>query len=112
MNQELESYSFYQVLPIEELPIGERIFIELDGEPIVIFNIAGDIYAIGDHCTHDDGPLGDGELEDHIIICPRHGAKFDVKTGEALTLPAIEPTTNFPIRVVDGIIEIGLLNKN
>ena len=112
MNQEYEDYSFYQVLPIEDLPKGERIFIELDGEPIVIFNIAGDIYAIGDRCTHDDGPLGEGELENHTIICPRHGAKFDVQTGEALTLPAIEPTTSFPIQVVDGMIEIGLLNKN
>jgi 3-phenylpropionate/trans-cinnamate dioxygenase ferredoxin subunit len=112
MNQDYEKFSFYQVILLEDLPKGERIFIELDGEPIVIFNIAGDIYAIGDRCTHDDGPLGEGELEDHTIICPRHGAKFDVRTGDALTLPAVEPTTNYPIQVVDGMIEIGLINNN
>lgn len=112
MNQDYGNFSFYPVLPLDDLPNGERIFIELDGEPIVIFNIAGDIYAIGDRCTHDDGPLGEGELEDHTIICPRHGAKFDVRTGDALTLPAFEPTTNYPIQVVDGMIEIGLININ
>ena len=111
MNKELENYSFYQVLPVDDLPNGERIFIEIDSEPIVIFNIAGDFYAIGDRCTHDDGPLGDGELEDKIIICPRHGAKFDLINGAALTLPAVEPTTYFPTRINNGFIEIGVLNK-
>ena len=111
MNKELENYVFYQVLPLEDIQIGERIFIEIEDEPVVIFNIAGEVYAIGDRCTHDDGPLGDGEIEDKKIICPRHGAKFDIVTGAAVTLPAIEPTMYYPIRIVDGYIEIGIINK-
>ncbi len=59
---------------------------------IVVFNIAGQFFAIGDVCTHDDGPLGDGELEGYEIVCPRHGAHFDVRTGKAIRLPAVRPT--------------------
>jgi 3-phenylpropionate/trans-cinnamate dioxygenase ferredoxin subunit len=75
----------------------------------VIFNISGEFFAIGDVCTHDDGPLGDGEVVDHQIICPRHGARFDIRTGEVLTLPAVQDVPRFPLRVKDGTLEIGLL---
>jgi len=74
----------------------------------VIFNIAGEYYAIADLCSHDDGPLGDGELEGFDINCPRHGAKFDVRTGDVLSLPAIVDIPAYPVRVRDGQIEIGL----
>lgn len=92
-----------------DLPNGERMFIEIDEYQIVVFNIAGKYFAIADVCSHDDGPLGDGELEgEYVVACPRHGATFDVRTGEALTLPAIEDIPAFPARVVDGQIEIGI----
>ena len=97
-----------QVCPTGDVPNGERIFLEIGGEPLVIFNIAGTLYAIGDTCTHDDGPLGDGELVGFQIICPRHGARFDVRSGKALTLPAVIDTPSYPVRVKDGQIEIGL----
>jgi 3-phenylpropionate/trans-cinnamate dioxygenase ferredoxin subunit len=100
--------SFISVCPEEELASGERLFLEIENKSIVIFNLAGDYYAIADLCTHDDGPLGEGELEDHQIICPRHGARFDIRTGEVLTLPAIQDVPAYPVRVVDGMIEIGL----
>jgi 3-phenylpropionate/trans-cinnamate dioxygenase ferredoxin subunit len=102
------NYDFYPVLSIDDLIPGERLFIEIDELSVVLFNIAGDVYAIEDRCTHDNGSLGEGELEGFDIICPRHGARFDVRDGQALTLPAVEPTRYFPIRIVDGQIEIGV----
>lgn len=101
-------FEFYPIAAADELPNGERIFVEIDGLPIVVFNIAGRFFAIGDVCTHDDGPLGEGELEGYQIICPRHGARFDVRNGKALALPAVVDTPSYPVRVVDGQIEIGV----
>jgi 3-phenylpropionate/trans-cinnamate dioxygenase ferredoxin component len=108
-NVDLTRYEFVQVAEASELPSGERMSIEIDQQPIVIFLVDGKYYAIGDLCTHDDGPLGDGELEGHQIICPRHGARFDIRNGKALTLPAVVDTPWYPVRVVDGWIEVGLL---
>ena len=99
---------YYEVCPVEELPAGERLFIALGEDPVVIFNIAGDFYAIADICTHDDGPLGEGEIEDHEIVCPRHGARFDIRTGEVLALPAVKGVPAYPIRVKNGMVEIGV----
>ncbi len=106
-----EQYEFYEIAPLSELPNGDRMFIEVDDEPIVIFNLAGNLYAIGDVCTHDGGPLGDGELIDHQVICPRHGAHFDIRNGKALTLPAVVDTPSYPVRVKDGMIEIGIAKE-
>ncbi|MGD9092056.1 MAG: non-heme iron oxygenase ferredoxin subunit [Anaerolineales bacterium] len=99
---------FVEVGAEEELPNGERIFLALDDKDIVIFNVAGVYYAIADLCSHDDGPLGDGELKGTEIACPRHGAHFDLVTGKALSLPAVEDIPAYPVRVVDGKIQIGL----
>jgi len=102
---------FIAVAAVDELPNGERLFIEIDDLALVVFNIAGDYYAIADLCSHDEGPLGDGELDGHEVICPRHGARFDVRTGKALTLPAVEDIPAYPVRVQDGQIEVGLPKK-
>lgn len=100
---------FVVVAAAEELPNGERLFIEIDSEPIVIFNIAGQLFAIADMCSHDDGPLGDGEIENlYEISCPRHGAHFDIRTGKALSYPAVVDIPSYPVRITDGEIEIGL----
>ncbi len=99
---------YYPIASVDEIPNGERLFIEVNGEPIVVFNLAGKFFAIGDVCTHDDGPLGDGRVEGFEVTCPRHGAHFDVRTGKALTLPAVVDTPSYPVRVVDGQVEIGI----
>jgi 3-phenylpropionate/trans-cinnamate dioxygenase ferredoxin component len=104
----VESCDFYEICAAEELPSGERLFVEIDYKPIVVFNIAGQFFAIGDVCTHDNGTLGDGMLEDFKIVCPRHGAEFDVRTGKVLELPAVVDIPAYPVRVVDGKIEIGI----
>jgi len=108
MTYDENNFDFYPIISIDDLIPGERIFIDVDDMSVVIFNIAGDIYAIEDRCTHDEGPLGEGEIEGFEIICPRHGARFDVRDGRALSLPAIEPTRYFPTRIVDNQIEIGI----
>jgi 3-phenylpropionate/trans-cinnamate dioxygenase ferredoxin subunit len=76
-----------------ELPPGSRKLVEVDGRTIAIFNIDGVFHAIDDVCTHDGGPLAEGELSGCELQCPRHGARFDVRTGRALCMPAIEPVT-------------------
>jgi len=99
---------FIEVASQDELSDGERLFIEVDEIQIVLFKIAGIYFAIGDVCSHDDGPLGDGNVEDFNVTCPRHGAQFDLRTGKALTLPAILDIPAYPVRVKDNNIEIGL----
>jgi 3-phenylpropionate/trans-cinnamate dioxygenase ferredoxin subunit len=105
---ETEKFEFITIAPASELGNGERLFLEIDELPIVIFNIGGELFAIGDVCSHDNGPLGEGEIEGNKIICPRHGARFDIQTGKALSLPAIVDIPAYPIRVVDGQIEVGI----
>ena len=99
---------FIPVAGVKDLPTGERLYIEIDGQQIVVFNLAGGLFAIADVCSHDDGPVGDGDLEGEEVICPRHGAHFDIRTGKALALPAVADIPAYPVRVVDGQIEVGL----
>jgi 3-phenylpropionate/trans-cinnamate dioxygenase ferredoxin subunit len=73
--------------------------VTVDGTAVLLCNVGGKLYAIEDVCTHDGGELDQGELEGERIMCPRHGAYFDVKTGAALTLPAILPVRTFGVRV-------------
>ncbi|MBN2548130.1 MAG: non-heme iron oxygenase ferredoxin subunit [Anaerolineales bacterium] len=99
---------FVSVGSLDDLPNGERLFLDVDGISIVVFNIGGQIFAIADQCSHDDGPLGDGELNGYEVSCPRHGASFDVRTGKVLSLPAVVDIPAYPTRIVDGQIEVGL----
>ena len=103
-----EKVEFMVVARAEDLPSGERLYVEIDGQSIVVFNLAGGLFAIADVCSHDDGPVGDGELEGHEVICPRHGARFDIRTGKALALPAVVDVPAYQVRVVDGQIELGM----
>jgi 3-phenylpropionate/trans-cinnamate dioxygenase ferredoxin component len=103
---------FIPVGSVEELKAGVRLFIEIDEKPIVILNIAGQYYAIADVCSHDDGPVGEGSLEGFEIICPRHGARFDVRTGKVLALPAFVDIPAYPVRLVGDQIEIGFPSQD
>ena len=94
------------VARIEELPPGQWRTVDVDGTQVVVFNIDGEHYAIEDVCTHDGGQLTGGTVEGDEIVCPRHGARFCVRTGEALTAPAYEPTSKFPVQVTDGEIQV------
>ena len=105
---EKEKVEYFEIAQLDDLPNGERLFVDIGDEPVVIFNIAGEIFAIGDLCTHDDGPLGDGDLEDHNVVCPRHGAEFDVRTGKAMSMPAVVDIPAYPVQVRDGVIFVGI----
>ena len=89
-----------------EFEPGEYRVIDIDDVAIAVFNLDGDFFAIEDVCTHDFGTLTGGFVEDGRIMCPRHGARFDIRTGEALTPPAYEPVTTFPVRVHDGVVQV------
>lgn len=99
---------FVEIAPVEELANGQRLFVEIADRPIVMFNIAGQFFAIGDVCTHDDGPLGDGDLEGYNIVCPRHGAEFDVRTGKVMQMPAVVDIPAYPVQVREGVLWIGV----
>jgi len=80
---------------ISEIAPGTTRRVVVDSTGILLCNVDGKIYAIEDVCTHDGGPLDQGDLEGECIVCPRHGATFDVRTGDALTLPAVVPVMTF-----------------
>jgi len=94
------------VAPAEALFPGEFRTVDADGTRIVVFNLEGEYYAIEDVCTHDGGQLTGGHVEGAEIVCPRHGARFCIRTGEALTAPAYEPTAKFPVRVEAGEVQV------
>jgi metal-sulfur cluster biosynthetic enzyme/nitrite reductase/ring-hydroxylating ferredoxin subunit len=99
---------FHRVLAVGELPDPGKTLVEVDGDMVAVFHVGGTFYAIDDVCTHDGGPLADGELRDHKIACPRHGAKFDIRTGAALTMPAVRPTRAHDVKVQDGGVWVRL----
>ena len=94
------------VCPVDELPPGTHRVVDVDGAQVAVFNIEGQFYAIEDVCTHDGGILTGGPVEGDQIVCPRHGARFCIKTGAALTPPAFEATASFPVRVQHGGIQV------
>ncbi len=99
---------FVKVTIRDALRPGAKALAEVDGRPIAVFNVAGTFYAIDDICTHDGGPLAEGELEGAEIRCPRHGARFDVRTGKALCLPAFEPVTTHTVEVRGDDVYVAL----
>ncbi len=99
---------FRVVAQVDEVPDPGKILVEVDERLVGLFRVDGTFYAIDDVCTHDGGPLVDGELEGFAVACPRHGAKFDVRTGAALTMPATQPTVSHEVKVVDGQVLVKL----
>ena len=96
------------VCPVEELPSCSVKIIYAGTLAIGVYNLNGEYYALEDRCSHDDGPLceGDWEADEGVVICPRHGANFDIRTGAALTLPAFQPVSTYTVHVVDGQVRL------
>lgn len=90
---------FIRVASTADIPLDTIKIVEADGHRIALCHSQDGFYAVADLCTHDNGPLGEGELIDNQIECPRHGARFDIKTGAVLCLPAIVPIPTFELEV-------------
>lgn len=85
-----------------DLPDGSGVRIENGEDAIAVFRVGDAVYAIGDRCSHAEASLAEGELFDHEVECPRHGAEFDIATGKPLSLPATKPVPTYPTSIVDG----------
>ena len=108
MTNVTDQMTLIDVCPTGELPSGEMRLIEADGRKIGVFNCDGALYAIEDRCSHDDGPLAEGEFDAATctVECPRHGSLFDLTTGRPKTLPAYQPVDTFAVSVEDGNIKL------
>lgn len=103
------SETFVEVAKADQLAPGEVQVVEVGGRSLCVGHMEdGSFGAIDNVCTHDGGVLGEGELEGSCVECPRHGARFDLRTGEVRALPAVFPVNAYPVRVVDGRIEVDL----
>jgi 3-phenylpropionate/trans-cinnamate dioxygenase ferredoxin subunit len=95
-------------ITLDDLAPGRSRRCVIDGHAVLVCNVGGEFYALADTCTHDRGPLGEGRLRGHLIECPRHGSRFDIRDGEAKTPPAMRQVTTYPVRVRDGAVEVQL----
>jgi 3-phenylpropionate/trans-cinnamate dioxygenase ferredoxin subunit len=91
---------------VDEIQSGGVRVVDVDGAEVALFNIDGTFYALADICTHDGGTLADGTVEGHEIECPRHGARFDIRTGKVTAPPAYEAVSTYPVRVVNGRVQV------
>ncbi len=104
--------SWFGVAPIEELKPGQAKLVDTGDVAIAVYNLDGQYYAIEDICTHENIPIlacglpVEDLIEGDQLVCPRHGAHFDIKTGKALTPPAFEDISTFPVRIENGIIQV------
>ena len=97
---------FVRVACVSELLENEGRCVEVDGNRIALFKIGDEVFAIGDACSHQEGPLSEGLVDDGQVTCPWHGAIFDIKTGRCLASPADEEVPRYPVRVTGDDVEI------
>ncbi len=95
-----------RIASTDEVPVGEGKYFDVDGVPIAVFHVDDNFYAISDVCTHEESSLAEGELDGDIVECALHGARFNVRTGQVMALPAVVPVQTFPLRVVGSEIEV------
>ena len=100
--------TFVRVAGAGDVRPGRTRAVDAAGQRLLLCNVGGTLCAVVDVCTHDRGPLGEGRLRGTTIECPRHGARFDVRDGSVVTPPAVRPLATFPVRVVDGRVEIAV----
>ena len=96
------------VCDVAEVPPGTAKRVIADDREIAIYNVGSELFATDDICSHEDASLSDGELDGYVVECPLHGARFDVRTGKPLSLPAVMPVETFPVRIADGKVEVQL----
>ncbi|BAO92834.1 rieske 2Fe-2S domain protein (plasmid) [Caballeronia cordobensis] len=101
-----EMSDWVEVAAVDNFPPGTSRTVNVDGAQVAVFNLDGTYYAIQDACTHDGGILTGGEVDGDMIVCPRHGARFCIRTGKALTPPAYEDVATFPVRVEQGLVSV------
>lgn len=101
----------HEVCRAEELPPGSMRLVHAGALDVGVYNCGGELVALEDRCSHDDGPLCEGDWEPDTcqVICPRHGARFDLRSGRALTLPAYSPVGTYPVRLRDdGVVVVDI----
>ncbi len=100
---------FVRAASADDIPEGRAIVVDIDGDSLALARVGGDVYCIDNVCTHDGGPLGEGELEGTALECPRHGARFDVCTGRALSFPAVVPVNSYDVKIdgQDVLVDLG-----
>ena len=99
---------YVRVCAVSDMKEGDIRTVEINGGPIVLVRYEGTIYALDDLCTHDGGSLGDGGAVGGEIVCPRHGARFDIKTGAATRMPAVMGVQTHDVRVEDDYVYVGI----
>ncbi len=99
---------FHYVCDRSELTPNTPKSFEVDQRFVVLVDLGAEVYCIEDMCTHDGGTLADGELDGQCLVCPRHGAKFDVKNGKAMCMPATEDTPSHPVRLEGDKVFVAL----
>ncbi len=104
MEERLSEFEF--ACRVDDVPPGSMLLVELSDRLAIVFNDGGQLSCIDDVCTHDGGSLSDGQLDGCQIACPRHGARFDIRTGEALSMPATEPTGCHEVKVDSGQVYV------
>lgn len=100
--------NWVRVAHIDELEPGQRIITEVDGYFVAVFNVNEEFFAIEDVCTHDGGPVAEGDLDEYSIECPRHGARFDIRTGKVLSFPAVVPVPTFPVKLESDAVYVDI----
>ncbi len=98
------------VAPLDEFPPGSVKIVHAGEIAVGVYNLGGELYAIEDRCSHDNGPLAEGDFDpdEGVAICPRHGAHIDIRTGRPLSLPAVLPVETFSVSVEDGIVKVDI----
>lgn len=102
---------FVRVCRVSDVPDPDKRVFEIEDRFVAVFHVDGRFYALDDCCTHDGGPLGEGTLEGLRVTCPRHGAQFDIRTGEALSMPATRATASHEVKVEDDEVFVKLSDR-
>ena len=102
---------FVAVSKVGDLAEGGKTVVEVDERVVALFHVGGEFFALDDVCTHDGGPLAEGELHDHEITCPRHGARFDIRDGRALCMPATQPTASHEVKIEGDTVYVKLSDE-